>query len=82
MDDRAEQQSRSQLSKPKPGKRAPRAASVPSAVEPLIEKIVEECVRVQHFIFSERMAEHKLGGPFPPAIPVASGQIDMSDEAF
>lgn len=70
------------MSKPKPGKRTPRAIPSPPPLEPLFEKIMEECVRVQRLTFAERMAEHKAGTPFPPTIPVASGQIDTSDEGF
>jgi hypothetical protein len=52
------------------------------AIEPLIEKIMTECVRVARLSFQEQMAELKPGVPFPPTIPVGPGQLDTSSEGF
>lgn len=69
------------MSKSKGGKREPKVIKAPQT-EPLIETIMEECIRVQPLSYQELIAELKPGTIFPPAIPVASGHIFTSSEGF
>jgi hypothetical protein len=61
--------------------RKPRVKTVPP-IEPLIETVIEECVRVQRMSFNDLMAEMKPGLIAPPSIPLGLEQIYTSSKGW